>query len=115
MYGRLGCSNISYPLYSWYGYPPNNYRIQIETCLPTLNVYLIDSQGVLTPLNRTAFTTEEATFVHGAVAVFNAPSEEKGHSQTMHVSVVSALFFVALSAAVLIYFAKFRARRQIGQ
>lgn len=127
MYGRLGCSNISYPLYSWYGYPPNNYRIQIETCLPTLNVYLIDSQGVLTPLNRTAFisdesekwfaafTTEEATFIHGAVAVFNAPSEENWHSQTMPILVVFALFFVALSAAVLIYFAKFRARRQIGQ
>lgn len=127
LYGRLGCSNISYPLYSWYGYPSNNYSIQIEPCLPTLHVYLIDSQGVLTSLNRTAFiseengkwfaafTTEEATSVHGAVAVFNAPSEENWSSQTMPVLVTSALLFAALSVATLIYLAKFRARRQIGQ
>ncbi|MEM3356960.1 MAG: hypothetical protein QW166_03945 [Candidatus Bathyarchaeia archaeon] len=127
LYGRLGCSNISYPLYSWYGYPPNNYRVQIETCLSTLHVYLIDSQGVLTSLNRTAFiseesgkwfaafTIEEATFVHGAVAVFNASSEENWSSQAVPILVTSALLFAALIAAVLIYLVKFRARRQIGR
>ncbi len=89
LYGRYGCSNISYPLYSWYGYPPNNYSIQIESNLTELQVYSVDTRGLLTQLNPTFIDecerwmitfcrTEESSFIHGAVLVLNAPSEEDG-------------------------------------
>ncbi|MGB9853951.1 MAG: hypothetical protein ACPLRY_03990 [Candidatus Bathyarchaeales archaeon] len=127
LYRRYGCSNISYPLYSWYGYPPNNCRIQIKSHLPELQelqVYLADSKGTLTPLNYTAFINDEdrswiiafsrehqSPIIHGAVAVFKAPSEETTLSPAVPVLAASAIIL----AAVLIYFAKLKRKMQKGQ
>ncbi len=124
LYGRYGCSNISYPLYSWYGYPPNKYHIQIESHLPelqNLQVYLVDNKGTLTLLNRTAFIRDkgknwiivfsretQSSIIHGAVAVFKAPSEETTFSPALPVLAVSAIILVAM----LIYLAKLKKKMQ---
>jgi hypothetical protein len=110
LYGRYGCSNISYPLYSWYGYPPNNYSIQIETKLANLQVYSVDTQGALTPLNSTIVDgsgqwvttlnrTQGSSFIHGAVMVFNAPLDE---SSQFPVALVAAASIVAVLAIVCV-------------
>lgn len=86
LYGRYGCSNISYPLYSWYGYPPNNYSIQIESKLSNLQVYSVNTQGILVSLKSTIFDEkgrwvtmlsrmQDGAFIHGAVMVFNSTQE----------------------------------------
>lgn len=85
LYGRYGCSNISFPLYSWFGYIPREYNIQIESDFIETEAYSIDTRGTLAPLKYTASTekgierieisqeNEEDTFFHGAVVVFNIP------------------------------------------
>ena len=116
LYGRYGCSNISYPLYSWYGYSPNKYSIQIESDLTELQAYSIDTRGTLTPLNNTlidgkagrmtiAFSREEKSpSVHGAVVVFNVPEEETLPFPTVPVAALSVA--VALVVAGLLVYHK---------
>ncbi|MCW4047752.1 MAG: hypothetical protein NWE99_09390 [Candidatus Bathyarchaeota archaeon] len=119
LYGRYGCSNISYPLYSWYGYPSNDYRIQIEsrTALAQVQVYSVDAQGTLTPLNPTltddnvrwviAFCREnESSFVHGAVLVFSAPPEESFPFPFVPLVAATTVISVAAMAGLLVYFKK---------
>jgi hypothetical protein len=116
LYGRYGCSNISYPLYSWYGYPPNNYSVQIEPNLTDLQVYSIDTRGTLTPLNPTLtddserwvitlYRGEEESFIHGAVMVFNAISEESFPFPVVPVATVSVIVTVVI-VGLLVYFKK---------
>ncbi len=123
LYGRYGCSNISYPLYSWYGYPPNNYRVQIESSLTELHelqVYSVETRGTLAALGHSlisdegswviAFSREEeSSFVHGAVVVFNAPSEDVPFPV---VPIIVAAFAIAMvvGATLLIYRKKCRRR-----
>jgi hypothetical protein len=113
LYGRYGCSNISYPLYSWYGYPPNNYDIQIKSKLANLQVYSLDTQGALTQLNSTNndsgrwVTTlsraQGSSFVHGAVMVFNAPPDESPQFPVVPV-VASIVAVVAIVCVILLVF-----------
>ena len=123
LYGRYGCSDISYPLYSWYGYPPNNYSIQIEPNLTGLQVYSVDTKGTLTPLNPTLTNDggkwvstlcrgEKSSFIHGAVMVFNAPSAESVPFPVVPVSVVSVAVIVVVSVGMLVYFMKRKRARQ---
>jgi hypothetical protein len=117
LYGRYGCSNISYPLYSWYGYSPNKYSIQIESDLNELQAYSIDTRGTLTPVNHTLIDgeagrititfsqEEESPSVHGAVVVFNVPAEENMTFPTLSVAAAS-LAVVALAAAGLLVYHK---------
>ncbi|MBT0158420.1 hypothetical protein G4O51_00360 [Candidatus Bathyarchaeota archaeon A05DMB-2] len=119
LYGRYGCSNISYPLYSWYGHPPNNYRIQIEsrTALAQMQVYSVDAQGTLTTLNPnlTAYNVlwvitfcrgTESSFVHGAVLVFSVLSEEGIPFPFLPFVAATTVISVAVMAGLLIYFKK---------
>jgi len=122
LYGRYGCSNLSYALYSWYGYPPNKYSIQIESNLTEMQAYSIDTRGTLTPLSHTplinevgrleiAFSREEESpFVHGAVVVFNAPAEEAVPFPVVPIAVASAAA-VVVGVGLLAYFKK---RRRIS-
>ncbi len=118
LYGRYGCSNISYPLYSWYGYPPNNYSIQIESKLANLQVFSVDTQGTLTPLNSTIvdgsgrwvatlYRTQESSFIHGAVMVFNAPPDESLQFPVLPV-VASIVAVVAIVCVILLVFRRHR-------
>jgi hypothetical protein len=118
LFGRYGCSNISYPLYSWYGYSPNKYSIQIESDLTELQAYSIDTRGTLTPLNNTlidgkagrmtiAFSREEKSpSVHGAVVVFNVPEEETLPFPTVPVAAVSVAVVALVVAGLLVYHKK---------
>ncbi len=120
LYGRYGCSNISYPLYSWYGYPPNNYSIHVESKLANLQVFSVDTQGALTSLNSTIddsgrweatlYRTQESSFIHGAVMVFNAPPDES--LQFPVVPVVASI--VAIGAIVCAILLVFRRQRTIS-
>ena len=82
LFGRYGCSNISFPLYSWFESLPRKYNIQIESDFTETNAYSIDTLGTLTPLNYTSIENgvgkieilqenEADTFFHGAAVVFN--------------------------------------------
>ena len=116
LYGRYGCSNISYPLYSWYGYSPNKYSIQIESDITELKAYSIDTRGTLTPLNNTlidgkagrmtiTFSREvKSPSVHGAVVVFDVPEEETLPFPTVPVASLSVA--VALVVAGLLVYHK---------
>jgi hypothetical protein len=118
LFGRYGCSNISYPLYSWYGYSPNNYNIQIESNLNELQAYSIDTRGILTQLNHTlidgkagrmtiAFSREEESpSVHGAVVVFNVPEEETLPFPAVPFAVASVATVAVVAAGLLVYFKK---------
>jgi hypothetical protein len=121
LYGRYGCSNISYALYSWYGYPPNNYRVQIKSSLTELHelqVYSVDTRGTLTPLSHSlisdegswviAFSREEeSSFVHGAVVVFNTTSEEGVQFPVVPFVAAFAIAMV-MGATLLVYHKKCR-------
>jgi hypothetical protein len=118
LYGRYGCNNISYPLYSWYGYPPNNYNIQIESNLANLQVYSIDTQGALTPLNSTVDDsgrwvttlnrTQESSFIHGAVMVFNAPAVESLQFPLFPITAASAAAVLIIVFVILLVFRRHR-------
>jgi hypothetical protein len=118
LYGRYGCNNISYPLYSWYGYPPNNYNIQIESKPANLQVFSVDTQGALTPLNSTIvdgngqwvatlYRTQESSFIHGAVMVFNAPPDESPQFPVVP-AVASIAAVAAIVCVILLVFRKHR-------
>jgi len=118
LYGRYGCSNISYPLYSWYGYPPNNYSVQIESNLAELQVYSVDTRGTLTPLSPVSLASdkvrwavafyreEESSFVHGAVVVFNASSDEGFTFPFALVIAAITVITVVAFAGLLVYLKK---------
>jgi hypothetical protein len=118
LYGRYGCSNLSYPLYSWYGYSPNKYNIQIESDLNELQAYSIDTRGTLMLLNHTVINSEagrikidfsqgeESLSVHGAVVVFNVPAEENMFFPIVPVAVVSVAAAVVTLVAVLFVYCK---------
>jgi len=118
LYGRYGCSNISYPLYSWYGYPPNNYSIQIESKLANLQVFSVDTQGTLTPLNSTIvddsgqwgatlYRKQGSSFIHGAVTVFNAPPDDSPQFPVVP-AVASIIAVAAIVCVILLVFRKHR-------
>ena len=112
LYGRFGCSNISYPLYSWYGYPPNEYKVQVEPSFSKMQTYLIAPNGTLTHLNVTTVVggsegveisfsrAKDDLFVHGAVVVFNDASGEAFSVVPVAAVVVIG---VALGAGLLLY------------
>lgn len=117
LYGRYGCNNISYPLYSWYGYPPNNYTIQIESKLTNLQGYSVDTQGALTPLNSTIgdgrwVTTlsraQESSFIHGGVMVFDAPPDESGQFPVVPIAAASIIAIVIIVCVILLTFKSHR-------
>jgi hypothetical protein len=117
MYGRYGCSNISYPLYSWYGYPPTEYNIQIEPSFSKMQVYFIDSIGTLTPLNSTSqinsnanrigvefVRKENSSSVHGMVVAFNVPAED---TEFLPVTLFVAVFIIiAVVIGIRLYLKK---------
>jgi hypothetical protein len=118
LYGRYGCSNISYPLYSWYGYPPNNYSIQIESKLADLQVFSVNTKGALTPLNSTIVDgsgrwvttlcrTQDSSFIHGAVMVFNA-QPDKSPQFPVVLAAASIVTVVAIVCAILLVFRRHR-------
>jgi len=109
LYGRYGCSLLSYPLYDWIGYPPVEYNIQIQSTIPNITVYSINNRGTLNELNatsldgtiKTTFTSEsgETTVVQGGVAFFNSPLEDKTTFPNILVIGVSIIIIVAVALA----------------
>ena len=121
VFGRFGCSNISYPLYDWAGYSSTDYSIRIESTIPQIGTYSINNRGTLTQLNvttsnengfeivRTTFShgTEESTSISGAVAVFDSPVDVTESFPNVSLLVgVSAFAFVIVVAGLLVYFKK---------
>jgi len=138
LFGRYGCSNISFPLYSWFESIPRKYNIQIESDFTETDAYSIDGRGTLTPLNYASIEngvgrieisqeSEEDTFFHGAVIVFNTyasvdddpavPTSANGDSAVPEESMltedpspvlVGTIAFVAtvIGLSLLIYFKK---------
>jgi hypothetical protein len=111
LFGRFGCSNISYPLYDWAGHSPTEYNIHIESTISQIDTYSINNDGTLTQLNvttsnengfesvRTTFShrTGEGTGISGAVAVFDSPTGETGSFSNVSLLVgVSTFTAVAL-------------------
>ena len=127
LYGRYGCSNISFPLYSWFGYVPREYNIQIESGFTETEAYSISTRGTLAPLKYTASTekgverieisqeTEEDTFFHGAVVVFNTPISSYDNPaipdgyEPIFIGIISVLVAVVV-IGLLVYFKK----RKVG-
>ncbi len=119
LYGRYGCSNISYPLYSWYGYPPIKFNIQIESNFNELQAYSIDTRGTLTPINHASSISsaaglmeisfsreEESPFIHGAVVIFNAVAEEDAPFAVVSIAIAAVATVVLVAAGLLVYFKK---------
>ena len=125
LYGRYGCSNISFPLYSWFGYVPREYNIQIESGFTETEAYSISTRGTLAPLKYNASTekgverieisqeTEEDTFFHGAVVVFNTPISSNDNPairdgyEPIFIGIISVLVTVVV-IGLLLYFKKRR-------
>ena len=111
LYGRYGCSLLSYPLYDWVGYPPTEYNIQIQSTTPNITIYSINNRGTLNELNTTSLDgTVKATFTHesgeptvaqGGVAFFNTPAKEKTTFPTITVIIASILI---MAIVVFVYF-----------
>ena len=121
VFGRFGCSNISYPLYDWAGYSSTEYTIRIDSTIYQIGTYSIDNRGALTSLNattsnengfeivRTTFSQGEAedTGISGAVAVFDSPVDVTENFPNLSLLViVSAIAAVIVVAGLLVYHKK---------
>jgi hypothetical protein len=121
LFGRFGCSNISYPLYDWAGYSSTEYNIRIDSTISQVGTYSINNLGTLTQLNattsnengfesvRTTFShgEEENTGILGAIAVLDSPVDVIESFPIVSLLVaVSAIAAVVLAVGLLVYHKK---------
>ncbi len=113
VYGRYGCSSISYPLYSWFEYLPEKFNIQVEPFSNKIQAYSIHTNGTLTPLNYTNSNSNELVisqenedfpFIHGAVIVFSPNTTGISPSPTLLVISASVTLLVIIGLGLLVYF-----------
>lgn len=115
VYGRYGCSSISYPLYSWFEYLPEKFNIQVEPFSNKIQAYSIHTNGTLTPLNYTNSNSnellisqenEDFPFIHGAVIVFSPNTTGISPSPTLLVISATVTLLVIIGLGLLVYFKK---------
>lgn len=120
LYGRYGCSIISFPLYDWAGYPPTEYKLQIESAISNIDTYSINNRGTLTFLNTTTSTENgfekikttfshgenESTAIQGAVVVFNSSLQKTGNLPDVLTIVAFGVLAAVVAVGVIIFLRK---------
>ena len=120
IYGRYGCSNISYPLYSWFEYLPEKFNIQVEPFSNKIQAYSIHTNGTLTPLNYTnsnelviSQENENFPFIHGAVIVFSPNTIGTSPLPTLLVIIASGTLALIVGVGLLVYFKKYKPKTEL--